>query len=120
MKVYLDLILLLNFLFDFILLLSTSIILKRNTKIYRIILGSLVGSITMLSLFLRMNSFTLFIFKFIVSILMIITAFNYKNIKYTLKNIYYLYIVSVVLAGALYFISNNFLYNNEGFMFIKN
>lgn len=118
MKIYLDLILVLNFLFDFILLLSVSILLKRNTKIYKVILGSLVGSATMLYLFIRMNSITLFLFKFIISILMVIITFNYKNLKYTLKNMYYLYILSIVLAGTLYFINNNFLYNNDGFMFI--
>lgn len=120
MKVYLDLILLLNFLFDFIILLSTSLLLKRNAKIYRIILGALFGSITTFTLFVPLSSLGLFIFKFIVSLIMVYIVFGIKNHKYTLKNIYYLYIVSIVLGGALYFINNQFLYNNDGLLFITN
>lgn len=120
MKVYLDLILLLNFLFDFIILLSTSILLKRNVRFYRIILGALIGSLTTLTLFIPLTSFELFIFKFIVSLIMIFTVFGIKDYKYTLKNIYYLYIVSIILGGALYFINNQFLYNNDGLLFITN
>ena len=41
MKVYIDLVLLLNFGFDFILLFATSYLLKRNTKLIKILLGSL-------------------------------------------------------------------------------
>lgn len=120
MKVYLDLILLLNFLFDFIILLSTSVLLKRNVKIYKIVLGSLIGSITTLTLFIPLTSLTLFLFKFIVSIVMILVTFGFKNHRYFFKNIYYLYIISIVLGGTLYFINNQFLYNNEGLMFITN
>ena len=53
MKVYIDIVFFTNFLFDFILLLSVNIILKRNMKIYRIILGALTGTLTLLMLFIR-------------------------------------------------------------------
>lgn len=120
MKIYLDLIALTNFLFDFIMLLATSLILKRNAKFYRVILGALFGSITILMLFIRMNSIQLFIFKFIVSIFMVLITFNYKNIRYTIKNIYYLYLVSIVLGGFLYFLNLQLFSKNDGFLFISN
>ncbi len=120
MKVYLDLILILNFLFDFIILLAVSLLLKRNSKIYKVVLGALFGSITTLTLFIPLSSLTLFIFKFLVSLIMIFITFGIKNIRYTLKNLYYLYIVSIILGGALYFINNQFLYNNDGLIFITN
>ena len=56
MKIYLDLILLLNFGFDFILLLSVSLILRRNVKIYKILIGAFIGSISILTLFININS----------------------------------------------------------------
>lgn len=112
-------ILIINFLYDFILLLCVSIILKRNTKIYRIILGGFVGSITTLSLFINMNNITLFIFKIIVSLLMILICFGKRSIKHFIKNTYYLYLCSCILGGTLYMINNEFLYKNDGFLFIS-
>lgn len=120
MKVYIDLILITNFLFDFILLLAVSIILKRNAKIIRIILGALFGSLTILSLFIRFNTIELFFFKIIVSIGMILLSFGFKNYRYFFKNMYYLYMTSIVLGGIVYFINIQFSYKNEGLLFITN
>lgn len=120
MKVYLDLIFILNFLFDFIILLSTSILLKRNIKIFKIIFGALFGSLTIISLFIRLNSIQLFLFKFLISIFMILIVFGFKDIRYFIRNLYYLYMVSIVLGGFLYFINNQIGYKNEGILFINN
>ena len=120
MKVYIDVIFFINTLFDFILLLSTSLILRRKVKIYRIILGSLVGGISILFLFLNINSITLFFIKIIIAILMTIVSFNYIDIKYTLKNTLYLYIVSIVLGGFLYLLNIQFSYKNNGLVFYNN
>ena len=120
MKIYIDLILLLNFGFDFLLLLSVSLILKRNTELYKLLLGAFIGSISVLTLFIKINSMQLFLIKIIISILMTITSFKYKNIKYTLKNILYLYISSIVLGGALYLLNIELTYKNQGIIFYKN
>ena len=45
MKVYLDLLFILNFLLDFIILSAVNYILKRNVKEGRIVLGSLIGTV---------------------------------------------------------------------------
>lgn len=118
MKVYIDIVFFTNFLFDFILLLSVNIILKRNMKIYRIILGALTGTLTLLMLFIRMNSLTLFLYKLVISIIMVLITFDYKTIKYTFKNLYFLYIVSIIMGGFLYFINNQINVKNEGLIFI--
>ena len=117
MKIYLDLLLFLNFSFDFLLLLSISIILKRRKNTNKILVGSFIGSLSTLLLFLNINSFTLFLFKFFISIIMVIISFNFKNIKYTLKNLLYLYINSIILGGFLYFLNIQFSYKNEGIVF---
>ncbi|MBQ1813169.1 MAG: sigma-E processing peptidase SpoIIGA [Bacilli bacterium] len=120
MKVYIDVIFFINIFFDFILLLSVSLILRRNVKIYKIILGSIVGGISILFLFLPINKITLFFLKIIIAILMCITAFNYKDIKYTIKNIIFLYLISVLLGGALYLLNIEFSYKNNGLIFYHN
>ena len=100
----------LNFFFDFILLLSVSILLRRNVSIYKILGGSFIGGVSILFLFIDLNSLTLFIYKFMISILMILVSFGYKSIKYTFKNILYLYTASIILGGFLYFLNVEFSY----------
>lgn len=117
MKVYVDLLFLINIFFDFILLLSVSLILKRHSKIYRVVLGSLVGGISIFFLFTNISSITLFFFKIIIAIFMCLTTFGFKDLKYTVKNFLYLYLISIVLGGILYLLNIEFSYKNNGLIF---
>ena len=112
MRIYLDIYFLINYLFDFISLLTVSIILKRRIKLYRIILGSLIGSISIITLFIRMNSFGLLILKILLSIFIILITFNYKDKKYFFNNIYYFYIIEIILGGFIFLLKNNISNNN--------
>jgi len=120
MKIYLDLIMILNFFIDFILLLTVSLILKRNISLTRIMFGSFIGGLSILFLFFDMNSIVLFIFKMIVSVLMTLITFKYINIKYTLINLLYLYMSSIILGGFLYLLNIEFSYKKVGIIFINN
>lgn len=120
MKIYLDLILILNFFIDFILLLSVSILLRRNASIYRIILGSFIGGVSIIFLFFDINNTMLFIYKVIISVFMTLISFGFKTIKYTFKNILYLYMSSIILGGFLYFLNIEFSYKQIGLVFIQN
>lgn len=119
MKIYVDLVLLLNFAFDFLLLLTVSLILKRNISINRIIIGAFIGSLSILFLFTKITSIQLFLYKIIISIAMTIATFNYKNVKYTLKNLIYLYTTSIILGGFLYYLNIEFSYKQIGIAFIN-
>ena len=112
MRIYLDIYFLINYLFDFISLLTVSLILKRRIKLYRIILGSLIGSISIITLFIRMNSLSLLILKIILSIFIILITFNYKDKKYFFNNIYYFYIIEIILGGFIFLLKNNISNNN--------
>lgn len=120
MKVYLDLIFILNFLFDLLLLLVVSIILRRRASFKRLLLGALVGSLSIFFLFMNISSFELFIFKIIVSILMIIISFKYKDLRYTFRNLLYLYTSSIILGGFLYLLNVQFSYKQDGLIFYNN
>ena len=120
MKIYIDLLFIINILFDFILLISTSLILRRNVKIYRIILGSLIGGLSIFFLFINISTITLFFLKIIIAVFMCIVSFSYKDLNYTLKNVIYLYIVSIVLGGVLYLLNIEFSYKNNGLIFYHN
>lgn len=118
MKVYLDIIFFINYIYDFIILLSTSIILKRDSKIFRLLLSSLIGTLSLLSLFISFNSITLFLFKILISVIMVIVAFSYKDIIGLFKELYYFYLISILLAGLLFFFKNQFSYN-DGLIFFN-
>lgn len=117
MKIYLDLVIIINYLFDFILLLSVNYILRRQKSIIRLLLGSLIGSLTLIIIFIKMNNLTLIIYKFIISIIMNLISFGYKDIRYLFKNIFYFYLVSIILGGSIYFLNNQFNYSNNGLSF---
>ncbi len=105
---------------DLVLLTTVKLLLKRNIKPMRLILGSIVGSLSLFFLFININSFTLFILKVVISIMMILVTFSYKNFSYFFKNLSYLYLVSIILGGSLYLLDNQVNYNNEGFIFFHN
>ncbi len=117
MRIYVDLIFFLNFSFDFLLLMSVSLILKRNVHWFKIVLGSLVGSFSIFFLFFDTNALFLFILKFLTSILMILVTFAYKDRRYFFQNMLYLYMSSIVLGGFLYALNIQFSYKNDGLIF---
>ena len=117
MIIYVDLIIFLNLFFDFLLLFSMSFLLKINVKLYRLFLGAFLGSLSIIFLFIKISSFYLFIFKIIISIIMILISFGFKSIKIFFNNLTYLYLTSIILGGALYFINNMFSYKNIGLIF---
>jgi len=100
---YIDELIIINFIIDYILLLTLSKILKINVKNKKILLGALVGEISIFYLFLETNNYVLWIFKFIISILMIIVSFGYKNFRFFSNNMIYFYTLSFVLGGVLYY-----------------
>lgn len=108
MKIYIDLFFLLNLIMDYIIILSTSILLKRKTSTIRIILSSLLGGISSLLLFSNINKILL---EVISIILMVLIAFGYNKIRYIIKNIIYVYLLSTLLGGIIYLfnikVSNN-------------
>ena len=116
MKVYIDIVFLINVYFDFILLLVTSLILKRNVSLKRIFLGSIVGGFTIVLLFFELNNLLLFIYKIIFSIFMVVCTFSYKDFYYFINNLIYLYITSFVLGGFLYLVELEFSISNMFFI----
>ncbi len=112
MIIYVDLVFLLNIFLDFLLLMVVNIVLVRNVPIKRIIYGSLIGGVSILILFIKLNSLILFLFKIILGILMIIVTFGYKNIKYTYNNLFYFFTISFSVGGVLYLLKSRGLYND--------
>ena len=102
--IYIDELILLNFIIDFLILKSTSKILKLNTTTLKIVISSLFGEISILYLFVNLNNIELTIFKLLIGIIMNLIAFGFDDIKEFIKNVIYFYMFSFFLGGALYYL----------------
>ena len=98
-KMYIELIFIVNFLLDYMILYGTKRLLKRKNKNIRLLLGSILGSSTTIFLFINITNIKLIIIKIFISILMNLTSFGKKEV---LKNTFYFYLISITLAGSIY------------------
>ena len=57
--------------------------------------------------------------KFLISLIMILVSFGYKNFKYTMVNMLYLYMSSIILGGFLYLLNIEFSYKHIGILFFN-
>lgn len=102
--IYIDELIMLNFIIDFLILKTTSSILKLNTKTSRLIISSIVGEISLLYLFVSLNNIELTLFKLLIGIIMNLISFGYINLKDFIKNLLYFYMFSFFLGGTLYYL----------------
>lgn len=98
-KMYIELIFIVNFLLDYMILYGTKRLLNRKNKNKRLLLGSILGSSTTIFLFINITNIKLIIIKIFISILMNLTSFGKKEV---LKNTFYFYLISITLAGSIY------------------
>ena len=96
---YIDLFFIFNVIIDYIIIMSTSILLKRRTSYIRMILSSLIGGISSLVLFTSLNKIVIEVASIII---MVLISFGYKGIRYLINNILYMYILSTLLGGIIY------------------
>ena len=113
MTIYIDLVILLNYFFDSLILLTVNITLKRNISLKKILFVSLLGELSLLG-FLLSNKYLLILLKLEISLILNILTFKYKDIFYTVANVLYFYMVSIILGGFIYYLK----LNNLSYFFI--
>lgn len=106
MTVYIDLVILLNYFFDSLILLTVNTTLKRNISLKKILFVSLLGELSLLG-FLLSNRYLLILLKLEISLILNILTFKYKDIFYTVTNVLYFYMVSIILGGFIYYLKLN-------------
>lgn len=99
MKVYIDLIIIINFFYDFLIISATSTLLKRNVPILRIIISSILGEISIVTLFISFDKLILILFKILLSIIMVYISFGRHKF---LESIFYFYVITIILGGSSY------------------
>lgn len=121
MYIYAEYLLLENLAINYIILYVTRYITRTKTKSIRLFIGALIGSLYTLVLFFPSLKFmTRFSIKILISILIIIIAFNPEKLKGLAKLMSIFYLTSFVFAGAclslFYFISKNQLNDIRSFV----
>lgn len=114
--VYVDLLVIQDLIYNYVILLGVSILLTRITNLRRIFLSSVIGTIPLIFLFLNINNNFIFLISFIFSIMMSLITFSYKDIIYTFKNIIYMYLISMFIAGGINLININIFPNIDSIL----
>ncbi len=103
MTIYVDVVLIENLIMNYIILFATSIILKNNSKFWRLLSASLIGAIyTVISYISNLKIYSSMILKLILSIIIVYVAFNPQNMKKMCKSLLIFYLTSLVFGGAAF------------------
>lgn len=100
MVLYIDVIILFNFILDYSLITYTGIIQKRRIKAFRLILASIFAT-SSITLFLLTNIILFSLLKILWSFLIILIAFKYENVRKYIGDVIVFYILSFCTAGIL-------------------
>lgn len=112
MVIYLDLVFLMNFVIDFMLLKLTATLSRRRVSHLRIAAGSLFGAgYTVLLFFPPLSFLYTFIIKFMFSLSMILIVFGYHRLLLLFKQLALFYFVSFIAGGGV-FAAHYFLQSN--------
>ena len=114
--VYIDLLVIQDLIYNYMMLICVGTLLTRITNIKKIFLSSVIGTIPLIFLFLKISNSLNLLITFIFSIIMSIISFSYKDILYTMKNIFYMYMSGIFIAGFIYLINTNLLPNIDNYL----
>lgn len=103
MTIYIDVVLIENLIMNYIILLATGIVLKIRIKHLRLFVGSLIGAVyTIITYIITIKMYSNFLFKLVLSVVIIYVAFNPQNIKNMWKQLVVFYLISFVFGGAAF------------------
>lgn len=102
MTIYLDVIWLLNFFTDYLLLKLTGLLLKREIVKFRLIFSSALASFYVFTVFTPYAPILFHpISKFIFSLIIVSIAFRFQRFSYFIQNVFMFYFVSFMIGGGL-------------------
>lgn len=104
LEVYVDVIFIINFIMDILLLLIVKKILKCKKRLIRLLCGAGIGAIgaCILAVVPKLNGFIQFLTAYvIICFSMILISFGFKNLAETIKAVVLLYITTFFLGGVI-------------------
>lgn len=101
MVIYIDVLLFVNAIVNYAILMTSEKIIKRDIRLYRMILGALVGAIFSLSIFIGSESkLLLIVLRILSSGVITLTAFGWHSVKEFFKSCLCNTAVAVIYCGA--------------------
>lgn len=119
MTIYIDLIFLENLFMNSIIIYATAIILKKQIKIFRILISSIIGAIYACLYYIsNLQIYSSVFLKIILSFVMVYVSFDSKSVKAFLIDVLIFYLTSFTFGGVtfalLYFINpGNIVFENR-------
>ncbi|MDD3397207.1 MAG: sigma-E processing peptidase SpoIIGA [Clostridia bacterium] len=109
MEVYIEDVIIDNFIIDLIILYITAKLLKINYKKILIIISAMIGaSFTILSLYINLNPSLLLLYKLLTAVTMLLIAYNFKSIKQFILNFLTFLLVTALMGGFCFLICFSF------------
>lgn len=116
MKIYLDIVLLENFIMNYIIIFSTAIISKSKINYTKIALASsIAGLYSIFNYLWNLENVESLLIKFLISILIILIAFDSHKVKIIVKQLILFYLVSFTFGGISFMLL--FLINPTNIVF---
>lgn len=121
--IYIDVLFILNFFVTYLLLLTTRCLLKRDSKVWRLMLGALAGGIySFIILVPNLHPALSFIGKFAAAAVIVLVAFPFQNKKAFVRGFLFFFAagfiyVGVMIAMWLTFKPNGLVINNASIYF---
>lgn len=102
-KVYVDILFIINFITDYILLSITSLFIKKKQSVVKACLASVFGAVyATFIFFMPLGIVFVYLFSAAVSVVMVAITYGVKNVAFLLKNLAVFYLVSFVLSGTAF------------------
>jgi len=119
-KVYLDVIFVVNFIMDFIILGATGKLANLPLKLSRLILGAVIGAVYSIAVFFpEWSFFSTFLGKSLCAMIMVLLAYRPQGIAKFIRSFLYLYLISFAMGGAVLAMAY-FLNSSPGFLQVWN
>jgi stage II sporulation protein GA (sporulation sigma-E factor processing peptidase) len=106
--IYVDTLIIENFIINYFLLYITSQTVRIKIKVWRLVLSALMGACYVLTkIYPSLILYTSLLFKIIVALVMIVILFGRKDILFYIKSLLIYMLYSMLLAGFCFFIEFN-------------
>lgn len=113
MTIYLDIILFENILMNVLIIYTSNYFNRSKVNFFRIFISSIIGAVYYIAILLPQTSFlNFYIYKIILSIIMVLIGFEYRDIYSFIKGLGLFYFTSFIYGGIAYAIGNFFVTSN--------
>ena len=120
MTIYLDVILFENILMNLLIIYTSNYLNRSRVNIFRMFISSIIGAVYYIAILLPQTSFlNFYIYKIVLSVVMTLIGFEYKEIYSYIKCLGIFYFTSFIYGGIAYGIGNLFSKSYSNYYSIK-